>query len=844
MSKNSRTQFFFQFFIFLNTLCINAQGILFIDENQLVIENAKILISSNDKELLAIVYSDFKGLISYDFKVNTIYHVEINKSNFESKKEVLFFKNEEEIKTIVLKKEIENLKEITVIAQKAIVKKGDTTIIDIKKFALATDKNLKQVLSRIPGMVVKNDGSVTYKNKNITDMLINGRKLFDQDYQRALEFINSQKAVEVKVIENYNDYQGFEKKILNSNAIDIGFEGKNIFTGQLGAGYGTKDVKRADYSHLLVNSILSNYSKGSYQNLGTINFAPDSQNTPRGKALFYQIIQKPRHPTNLNDVYGNFVDNYELDSNFNIPFSENKDRPFILKYAMQYENSFLNNRTELTLYQQEQPINRLQEYFSTYDSRSHSITGSYKLEQEKFYLNSEMFFSNGTTNRISENKINEFATNDHQSHLTTQGILNTTLQFKNRKDRFHDLNIQLGFRSSNDEYITSGINEIQQDLKGNFYVINATYNYPLIKTNKFTLTALSSFDQIGVAYNGNVNGDITIQVGGVEYNHLWLNQLSGNYVFNKNIEADLTFNSLKLGLQNETVNSFTSSKILYPNIRISAKIAGINNEFEYMNLYDRITNYTTNQATIFTGNTFTESYNITNLFQESHNWQYQARWGDFINSWNGTISYKTGRNILLSDFFITQNSTNIRNFSLDRKEKQFMLQLSRDFLLFKKLSCKIGTDYFVFDSFQSSEGETKPFTNKTSTTTLQISKRLGRKWFFSTQTELNFINFNFNSFSNNVFNHTTMLQVEHAFNKSTAQINWNLNDYGSNNYVNFINAHYNYYFDKWSSSLSIKMINLMNIKSINSKNISALSSYRSILQIPQRRILVSWLWYF
>jgi hypothetical protein len=668
MIKNSRAQFYFQFFIFLNTLCIYAQGILILDENQLAIENAKVLITNNDKELLAIVYSDFKGLISYDFKVNTTYHVEINKLNFESKKEQLVFEEETDIKKIVLKRDPEKLEEITVIAQKAIVKKGDTTIIDLKKFALATDKNLKQALSRIPGMVVKNDGSVTYKNKKITDMLVNGRKLFDEDYQRALEFINSQKAVEVKIIENYNDYQGFKKKILNSNAIDIGFEGKNIFTGQLGAGYGTKDIKRADYSHLLVNSILSNYSKGSYQNLGAINFALESQNSPREKALFYQIIQKTRHTTNLNDVYGNFVENYELDSNFNIPVSENKDRPFILKYAMQHENSFLNNRTELTLYQEEQPINRLQEYLSTYDSRSHSITGSYKIEQEKFYLNSEISLSNGITNRISENKINEFATNDHQSHLTTQGILNTTLQFKNRKDRFHDFNLQLGFRSSNDEYITSGINEIQQNLEGNFYVINANYNYPLIKTNKFTLTAVSSFDQIGVQYNGNVNGTVTRQVEGEEYNHLWINQLSGKYVFNKNIEIELTLNSLQLGLQNKTVNSFTSNKILYPNVRISAKIAGINNEFEYMNHYDRITNYTTNQATLFTGNTFTESYDITNLFQTSHNWQYQVRWGDFINSWNGTISYKTRSNILLSDFFITQNSTDIKKFSLDRKE--------------------------------------------------------------------------------------------------------------------------------------------------------------------------------
>ncbi len=828
----------------MNGLFSCGQTIRFISQDSTAINQAKVLVTNSNNQILAIAYTDEYGELGYKLDSLIKYNLNVTHSLYQSREIQVTFSTKE-TKTYKLDRLAESLDQILISAKKSIVKKGDTTTIDIKKFALPTDKNLKQVISRIPGMEISKNGDITYRGKKITDLLINGRKLFDQDYNRAIEFINSKKAVELKIIEKYNDYHGFKEKIVNSNAIDVVYEGENIYTSQVAAGYGTKDIKKAQYSHVLATKLLSNYTKAIYENLGVINYSSTTNNIPRKKPVFYQITQNQEHSKSLNVVNGNFVESYLVDTNTNIPIGSKKDKPLTIKFSAQKENSFIDTNTESVLFTEESLISRSQEIETKFDSNSHSILGTYKYETKTFYLNSELIISQGKSNRNSVNKINNILTLDNQFQTTSQRVLNTTIQLKNKSSKIHDFNLLIADKSVNNQYKSSGINEFQQTLKNNSFTLNGLYEHNLIKDKKIELALISNIDLIKTSFNINNETNSLEQTNAIESNKIWVNQLQTKYQPNKNFNASLTLTNTNLSFKNQSLDNFIEPLLLNPNISIKAKIWDVINQFDYSNKYSRITTRPSNQTEIFNNNTFSESYNISNPFQESHDFQYQLRWGDYVDNWNSSISFATRNNILISNFSFTENSTNVQYFNENLEEQQWFFLISRDFLFLKRINIKISIDHSSIKGFQSSEGNIATIKNKNTSLNFEASKRLGKYWFFRSTSvfALNDVTFN-SSFSNQVFNLSTDLDLEYAFEKSTAKINYKLNDFGLNNYLHFLNTEYTYNIDKWSSSLSISAINLLDINSIDTKNISPQATFTSSLLIPRRRIIFSWRIYF
>lgn len=828
----------------MNGLFSCGQTIRFISQDSTAINQAKVLVTNSNNQILAIAYTDEYGELKYKFDTLIKYNLNITHSSYQPRKIQVTFSTKE-IKIYKLDRLVEGLDQILISAKKSIVKKGDTTTIDIKKFALPTDKNLKQVISRIPGMEISKNGDITYRGKKITDLLINGRKLFDQDYNRAIEFINSKKAVELKIIEKYNDYHGFKEKIVNSNAIDVVYEGKNIYTSQVAAGYGTKDMKKAQYSHVLATKLLSNYTKATYENLGVINYSSTTNNTPRKKPVFYQITRNQEHSKSLNAVNGNFVESYLLDTNTNIPIGSKKEKPLTIKFSAQNENSFININTESVLFTQESLINRSQDINTTFDSNSNSILGTYKYETKSFYLNSELFISQGKSNRNSVNKINNILTLDNQYQTTDQRVLNTIFQIKNKNSKIHDFNFIIANKEEINDYESLGINEFNQTIKNKSFNLYGIYEHHLIQKNKIKLLLSSTLNLVQSNFNIENTNNTSQENNGLESNNIWLNQLQTIYQPNKNFIASLTLNNTNLSYKNQFLDNFNKTLLLNPNISIRAKIGGVINQIDYSHNYNRITNNPSSKIEIFNNNTFSESYNIDNPFQESHNYKYQLKWGDFINSWNSSISFSKKNNLLISNFSFTENSTNIEYFNEDLDEQQLFVHISRDFLFLKKFNVKISVDYTSIKGFQSSEGNIASIKNENTSLYFEVSKRLGKHWFFRSTSNFARNNVTFNdSFSNQVFNLSTDLDLEYAFEKSTAKIEYKLNDFGLNNYLHFLNTEYTYNIDKWSSSLSISAINLLDINSIDRKNISPQTTFTSSLLIPRRRIIFSWRFYF
>lgn len=117
------------------------------------------------------------------------------------------FKNTK--KDFVLQQSSESLDEIVI--ELPVTVRGDTTTYKTDKFTDGSERKLKNVLKKLPGVEVDKNGSVTVQGKKVIKMLVDGKKFFGGNSKLALENIPANAVGNVEVIDNYNEVAFFKR---------------------------------------------------------------------------------------------------------------------------------------------------------------------------------------------------------------------------------------------------------------------------------------------------------------------------------------------------------------------------------------------------------------------------------------------------------------------------------------------------------------------------------------------------------------------------------------------------------------------------------------------------------
>jgi len=145
-------------------------------------------------------------------------------------------------KDFVLQQSSEQLEEVVI--EMPVTVRGDTTTYNTQKFIDGTERKLKNVLKKLPGVEVDKNGTVTVQGKKVTKMLVDGKKFFGGNSKLAVENIPADAVDKVKVIDNYNEV-AFLKGLTDSDdmAMDIQLkeDKKRFIFGDIEAGKGNKN---------------------------------------------------------------------------------------------------------------------------------------------------------------------------------------------------------------------------------------------------------------------------------------------------------------------------------------------------------------------------------------------------------------------------------------------------------------------------------------------------------------------------------------------------------------------------------------------------------------------------
>ena len=254
------------------------------------------------KRIASYGFTDAKGNFKLDLKKNTVYNIKISYIGF---KEISAFLK---TKTTNMNKDYTMLEDsmldgIEIISKMPITIKGDTIIYNADSFKNGSERKLKDVLAKLPGVEINDDGQIEVEGKAVEKIMIDGKEFFSGDTKLATENIPSNAVDKIQVLRNYSNVSQLSSVQNNQDRVAINIklkEGKkNFWFGDILAGAGNS----ADTDLYLFQPKLFYYTpKYTINIIGDVNNLGDVVLSRRDLRSFGGSFrsQSPSNGTNIN----------------------------------------------------------------------------------------------------------------------------------------------------------------------------------------------------------------------------------------------------------------------------------------------------------------------------------------------------------------------------------------------------------------------------------------------------------------------------------------------------------------------------------------------------------------
>jgi len=131
---------------------------------------------------------------------------------------------------------------VELVYEMPVVVKGDTLIYNADSFKHETDKKLGDVLNKLPGVEVNDEGEIQVEGKTVSKVMVEGKDFFDGDTKLATKNIPADALDKIEILKNHDEIGQLRSVRSNEDNIAINIklkEGKkNFWFGEVTAGLG------------------------------------------------------------------------------------------------------------------------------------------------------------------------------------------------------------------------------------------------------------------------------------------------------------------------------------------------------------------------------------------------------------------------------------------------------------------------------------------------------------------------------------------------------------------------------------------------------------------------------
>lgn len=407
--------------------------------------------------------------------------------------------------TYILEDSEIELKEVTV-RNPPIASVGDTLIYDVNAFKNASDRSIEDVIRKLPGIKVEDNGRILYNGEAINKFYIEGLDLLSGRYALASQNISADDVSSVSIYENHQPKRVLQDIEFSENAaINLKLKKKSVLRpiGYIKAGGGGNDhgnvLWLGEAFSLLISPktqvLLS--AKGNEAGITYINETQNLIRSNEGEPT-YAFNVYPEVPFGKADIpSARFYDNRSVSASANAitRINEYRTLTFSADYADElnrYENSSavtytLANAEETTISE-------------NVNNRPHSREAKFKVKfennEQKKYLTDELSFTGHFNSDryavISDRHINQInSTKDYNLHNHLNGILSISRYILNFKSDIQFSTTPLN--SLNAKY-TDGTSIVMQDVKGNVFRTREEIGYSWLLNRHSSISATLTFN--------------------------------------------------------------------------------------------------------------------------------------------------------------------------------------------------------------------------------------------------------------------------------------------------------------------------------------------------------------
>ncbi len=261
-------KYIFIVFLFLIPEACFSQNMLWgtvVDSLNFPISSTSIQLTElASNKVVSYTITDGKGKFELSFKNEGRYILEINHLAFRKEKRELQLRQNttKEIK-IILKESPALLEEVVIASQSAAAQqRGDTISYNLKALTTGNEQKLKDVIKKLPGLEINDDGKITTNGKVITDLMVNGKKIFGDNHQMATENINAEMLEGIDLLNNYESFSAI-KEIEGSDKTALNITIKKKYLGKISGDadvYGAYKERYKTHSNLFRFGAKSNIS--------------------------------------------------------------------------------------------------------------------------------------------------------------------------------------------------------------------------------------------------------------------------------------------------------------------------------------------------------------------------------------------------------------------------------------------------------------------------------------------------------------------------------------------------------------------------------------------------------
>ncbi|MCX6220446.1 MAG: carboxypeptidase-like regulatory domain-containing protein [Bacteroidia bacterium] len=406
------------------------------DEKRNPIPYANVFLKpDNSQAIVAYGQSDEKG--SYKLRTNRTGKLWLNFSALSYKTAILPIEltsgTIEITKNATMVYEPIELNEVIVSADKSMIVKKDTIIFNAKSFAKGNERVVEDLLKKIPGLNVADDGTIKVGNKDIEKIMVDGDDFFEKGYRILSKNMPAYPIEKVEVYQHYSNnklLKGIESSDKVALNLKLDEKSKRQWFGNLATGFGPGEVIRYEGFSNLMNFGKKNkfYGIASLNNIGEdssgdINFLirPSEQDEPGSAGdnqSAHTVLDISTFSPNLKQerILFNNSGIYSLNGIFTL---SSKVKVKVLAFLNTDENNYFNSSFESTSVGEISFTNTEDHHL-----RKTKMTGFGKIDLTKDISKTQTLFFTSKYNRSDENGQNKLVFNDS---VTNEKLENTNL---------------------------------------------------------------------------------------------------------------------------------------------------------------------------------------------------------------------------------------------------------------------------------------------------------------------------------------------------------------------------------------------------------------------------------